>query len=135
MHDLITIHAKTNNSSANKRFDLYVFTGSNQDIASFTKGLDSNATFSLEQTELSDGSSYLTLMINNFIKARTSSDKSFRMFTVLPEEGGYLVDQFNLRQSKFSVMLIILKISYWVIYIKQLWRDIFILPAATTSKP
>ena len=80
---------------------MYVFTDSHQDVASLTKGLDNNATFSVEQTETSDGSSYLTLMVNNFITERKISEGSFRIFTAIPEEAGYLVDQFKFQESKF----------------------------------
>ena len=83
---------------------MYVFENSNHNIDSFTKGLESNAIFSVEHTETSDGSSYLLIIINNAIKARISIEGSFRMFTVVPE-GGYLVDQLELTNGKFSFHL------------------------------
>ena len=89
---LINICAKTDSSSTNKTFDVYVFTASHNNVASFTKGLESNATFSVERAETFDGSSYLTLMHNNFIKARITSERSFRIFSAVPEERGYSVD-------------------------------------------
>ena len=82
---------------------MYVFEASHHNIDSFTKGFENNAIFSVEHTETSDGSSYLLIIINNVIKATISSEESFRMFTVIPEEEGFLVDQLELTDSKLSL--------------------------------
>jgi len=95
---VISIYAQTNH--ANQNFDIYIYKGSNEIIVSFIKELRDSVLFYVEKAENFDGSSYITLMVNDFIKATEAAEGPFRIFTVIPEVG-YLVDQMKLDYGNF----------------------------------
>jgi len=65
--------------------------------------MGSNSTFSLKQDENFDGSSKISLYLNDFKKVTIKGTEGpFRVFTVMPEEG-YLVDQLKLEGNSHNV--------------------------------
>ena len=102
MDNVITIYAQADQT--NQKFDVSVFEGSIEAPVNFTKGVKNNATFSVEQEESFDGSSYLIiLMINNMLHLTKAVDGPMHMFTVKPEEG-YLVDQFKIEEGNTFII-------------------------------
>ena len=100
MNSVITIYAQSDLS--NQKFNVYVFEGSSDNLVSFTKGVENNTTFSVEQEKESDGTTYLSLVINDLKKVTKTVNGSFNLFTAQPEEG-YLVHQFNLEDGNLFI--------------------------------